>query len=124
MVWVEVEPTIYLLDLDLKVKPQQSHTIVTGLCEISSANSHLLLKKKAPAQFGPCCAFRAGGSRPFSDVKRRAWSPRLPHGSSEEHPHNFSCLTHGNSVTAPEDVVRGLIGPSARATYRHSDKTF
>ncbi|GFO46677.1 hypothetical protein PoB_007318200 [Plakobranchus ocellatus] len=75
-----------------------------------------VLKKKTPARFGPCCASRAGGSRPFSEVSAGAWSP---HGSSEEYPHNLCCRVHGYSITAPEDFVRGLGGPSPGSVINH-----
>ncbi|GFN92817.1 hypothetical protein PoB_001932300 [Plakobranchus ocellatus] len=55
----------------------------------------------------------------FSEVNAGAWSPRLPHGSSEELPHNLCCRTHGNSITAPEDFVRRLGGPSNGAVTDH-----
>ncbi|GFO35476.1 hypothetical protein PoB_006198100 [Plakobranchus ocellatus] len=41
------------------------------------------------------------------------------HGSSEEYPHNLCCRTHGYSITAPEDFVRGHGGPSAGAVTNH-----
>ncbi|GFO38230.1 hypothetical protein PoB_006473500 [Plakobranchus ocellatus] len=84
-----------------------------------SSEQILVLKKKTPARFGLCRASRAGGSRPFSEVNARAWSPRSLHGSSEEHPHNLCCRTHGYSITAPGDFVHGHGGPSAGAVTGH-----
>ncbi|GFO15101.1 polyprotein [Plakobranchus ocellatus] len=57
---------------------------------------------------------------PFFRAKRRSLVPvRLLHGSLKELPQNLCCRTHDNSVTAPEDFVRGLIGPSAGAATGH-----
>ncbi|GFO11997.1 hypothetical protein PoB_003850200 [Plakobranchus ocellatus] len=45
--------------------------------------------------------------------------PELRTKIKRELSHNLCCRTHGNSVTAPEDFVRGLLGPSARAVTIH-----
>ncbi|GFO03717.1 hypothetical protein PoB_003022200 [Plakobranchus ocellatus] len=81
-------------------------------CRSQQASSFEILLKY-PHSFRTLLYFSAGGSRPFAEVSR------LLHGSSEELPHDFGCHTHGNSVTAPEDFVHGLIGPSSRAVTSH-----
>ncbi|GFO14893.1 hypothetical protein PoB_004139800 [Plakobranchus ocellatus] len=86
----------------------------TGILRVNSR-----IKKEDTRAVWACCASRAGGSRPSSEVSAGAWSLASPHGSSEEHTHNLCCRTHGYSITAPEDFVHRHGGPSPGTAINH-----
>ncbi|GFN85554.1 hypothetical protein PoB_001206000 [Plakobranchus ocellatus] len=83
----------------------------------------IYLKKKVPVQFqGCCCTFRAGGSRPCSEVNARAWSPVY----CTALPHDFGFRIMATQTPRQRVSFTGISGHTlgrSSVTSRHSDKT-